>query len=392
MNRFMSYSRLILFDQRGFGVSGPVRGEAVTTWEDWATDFERVLLAVDAPVVAILADYEAARWAILYAAHHPDRVSHLALWNASARTLEAPDYPAGFPPDVMAAGIDYMERVWGTPEALRLTDPSMADDPVEAAAVARYLRTCLAPSELAEYSRQTLALDVRDAVPLVGVPTLILQRRQHPIVPVDHGRYLAEHLPNARYVELDGNSGDIAAPPGDALALIEEFVTGKRTSHDTDRVLATVLFTDIVGSTESAAALGDTRWRERLDRHDVLVRREVAAHGGHVVKSTGDGALATFDSPTRAVRAAVAARDALATENITIRAGVHTGEIERRGDDIGGIAVHIAARVENAAEAGEVLVSRTVRDLTAGSGLSLHDRGTHVLKGIPDPWDLFAVH
>jgi len=388
--RLMGFSRLVIFDQRGFGVSGPVKGDAVTTWEDWAADFERVLGAVGAERVAIVADYEAGRWAILYAAHHPERVSRLVLWNVSARTLSAPDYPAGYPLEVIEAGIRHMEQVWGTPDSIRFTDPSKADDPVEAAATARYLRTCLAPSALADYARQQLTLDVRDVLSLVSSPTLVLHRQAHPISPVEHGRYLAEHIPNATYVELEGDSGDIATPPGDALGLVEEFVTGHRAAPESSRVLATVLFTDIVGSTETAAAIGDARWRLRLDRHDLLARRAIEGQGGTVIKTTGDGVVALFDSPTRAVLAATAARDALNTEGIAIRAGVHAGEIERRGEDIGGIAVHLAARIQAVADPGEILVSRTVRDLTAGSGHRLEYRGAHTFKGIPEAWDVFA--
>ena len=389
--RLMSFSRLTMFDQRGFGISGPVKGDATTTWEDWAIDFERVLEAVGADRVAVIAEFEASRWAVLYAAHHPERIRRLVLWNGSARGVAAPDYPAGYAPDVMEAGIAYLETVWGTPEAVKLTDPDRANDPVAAAAEARYLRTCLPPSVLADYARQQSTLDVREALPLVNAPTLVLHRRRHPLAPVEHGRYLAEHLRNVTYVELDGEAGDMGAPPGDAVALIEEFITGHRPEQHADRMLATVLFTDIVDSTKTASAVGDARWRITLDRHDVVSRREVERQGGTVVKSTGDGTVAMFDSPTRAILAAKAARDALAGGGLVIRAGLHTGEIERRGDDIGGIAVHIASRVQAAAEPAEVLVSRTVRDLTTGSGLGFEPRGSRTFKGVAESWDVFRA-
>jgi class 3 adenylate cyclase len=234
--------------------------------------------------------------------------------------------------------------------------------------------------------------DVRDVLPSIRVPTLVLHRSDDIPVRVDHGRYLAEHIAGARFVELPGN--DHFFWVGDAGAIVdevEEFLTGRRSVHDTDRVLATVLFTDIVGSTEHAARLGDSVWRLLLDRHDQLTKQEVERWRGELVKSTGDGALATFDGPARAIRCAAALRDALKADNVDIRAGLHTGEIELRSGDVLGIGVHIASRVAAMAGPGEILVSRTVTDLVAGSGITFQDRGEHKLKGVPDPWRLFAV-
>lgn len=236
------------------------------------------------------------------------------------------------------------------------------------------------------------AIDVRPVLPVISVPTLVVHSVGDPIVPVDCGRYLAEHIAGARYIELPGDDHLTIRDDGSgALADIEEFLTGHRPEPNADRVLATVMFSDIVGSTAQAADLGDRRWKALLDRHDATVDQVLAAHRGRKVNSTGDGMLATFDGPARAIRCACALHDALHAVGVTIRVGLHTGEIELRGDDIGGIAVHISARVAATAQPDEVLVSRTVVDLVAGSDICFDDRGTHTLKGVPGEWQLFAV-
>jgi len=242
------------------------------------------------------------------------------------------------------------------------------------------------------YWRELTSRDMRAVLPALRVPTLVLHRKADPLVRVEHGRYLAEHIPDARFVELEGEDHQFFV--GDTEPMLDEielFLTGAAAGADPDRMLASVLFTDIVGSTDMAAALGDRRWREVLDRHDALTQEEVARFRGRVIKTTGDGALATFDGPARAIRCAVSLRDAVAQAGVELRAGIHTGEVEQRGGDIGGIAVHLAARVQALAGPGEVLVSRTVADLVAGSGIAFGDRGEHELKGIPGSWRLLAV-
>jgi class 3 adenylate cyclase len=270
--------------------------------------------------------------------------------------------------------------------------PSLADDEAAKAWLGRYRRSAVTPGGLAQMFLLSLEIDVRAVLPTIAVPTLVLHRRGDRVVNRRAGEWMAAQIPGARYVELAGNDhfpwvGDSAA----VIAEIEEFLTGQRHVEEPDRVLATVLFTDIVGSTERATELGDREWRKKLDEHDVVVRRLLDRHRGREVKTTGDGFLATFDGPARGIRCALELQAALAPLGIEVRAGLHTGEVEVRGEDVGGIAVHIAARVQAAAEPGEVLVSRTVSDLVVGSGIGFVDRGTHALKGVTGEWQLFAV-
>jgi class 3 adenylate cyclase len=248
------------------------------------------------------------------------------------------------------------------------------------------------PQTVQAFLHASYSVDARPLLPRVKAPTLVLHRRQFQLVPIEHGRYLAEHIRGARLVELPGTDGPLVwETPELALDAIQEFLTGARRAAEPDRLLATVLFTDIVGSTQQAGQLGDQRWRELLELHDQAARRWVETFGGRLVKTTGDGILATFDSPARAIRCAVALAEDLGGLGIQLRAGLHTGEIELRGGDVGGIGVHIAARVMAAAASGEILVSRTVHDLVAGSGIALQDRGTHRLKGVQGAWQLLAV-
>jgi class 3 adenylate cyclase len=330
---------------------------------------------------------------ILFAATYPDRASALVCIGGMARSTAADDYPWASPVEALVeSGTELIAPHWGEGAIIEIGAPSQADDPDTRAFFARMERASASPGMLASLVQMFLDLDVRDVVPSVHVPALVLHRRYDRLVNVRNGRWLAEHLPNARLVELDGDDHITwYQDPERTLGEIQEFLTGTRYAPEPDRVLATVLFTDIVDSTHTASELGDQRWRETLDRHDRAVREALARAGGREVKSTGDGFLATFDGPARAIRCAEAIQEACQALGIRVRAGIHTGECELMGDDIGGIAVHIAARVSALADAGEVLVSRTVKDIVAGSGIQFSDRGAHTLKGVPDTWQLHAV-
>jgi pimeloyl-ACP methyl ester carboxylesterase len=394
LTRLSSFSRLILFDKRGVGLSDPVPMPVLPTVEEWMDDVDIVMEAAGSQRAALVAADQAGPMAILFAATYPDRLSALVLVNSSARTVRAPDYPIGVPEVVVQAYIDTLEENWAREGvALEVSAPSVADDEEFRRWAGRYQRQTVSLGMMLAMTKVIPFMDARHALPTISVPTLIVHRADDQYFLVDHSRYLAEHIPNARLIELPG--ADHLFWVGDAdpmLAEIQEFVTGERpTDIDVDRVLATVLFTDIVGSTEHTADAGDRAWRDLLDRHDAMVRRQLERFGGREVNTTGDGFLATFDGPARAIRCATAIRDGARQIGMEIRAGLHTGEIERRGSDVAGIAVSIATRVMTAATGGEVLVSRTVTDLVAGSGIAFDDRGEHELKGVPGRWALYAV-
>jgi class 3 adenylate cyclase len=390
--RLSSFSRVILFDRRGTGASDPLPTNAVPTWEEWADDFRVVMDAAGSDRAAILAYLDAGPMATLFAASHPDRTTALILGNTTARALFADDYPQGLPRDVVEAHLTLIEAGWGTEEFAELVSPSLAEDPRGRAWFARYMRASASPRIAAAQLRPMLELDLRDVLSSIRVPTLVLHRRDFVLIPVAQGRFLAEHIPGARFVELEGADSSLTFGDAErALDIIEEFLTGVRRYASFDRMLATVLFTDLVDSTSRAAELGDRRWRELLDHHDAVARAEIEGNHGRLWKTMGDGILATFDAPGRAIRCAVAIADALRHMGLTMRAGLHAGEVELRGDDIGGIAVNTAARVAALAFGGEALVSRTVADLVAGSDIRFADRGTHSLRGIPGEWQIFAV-
>jgi class 3 adenylate cyclase len=330
--------------------------------------------------------------AALFAATYPERVSALVLANSCARLSAAQDYPLGIPEVTQEALIAMTEQGWGGPALLLATNPSLADDPDGQEAWARFLRLAASPATAGDVLRTLFQIDVRAALSSIQAPTLVLHRRDNSLVTMEGGRYLADHIRGARFVVLPG--ADYGLGLGDVDGLIdevEEFLTGARGGADPDRMLATVLFTDIVGSTERAASMGDSRWKQLLQTHNAVSGRQLSRYQGRLVNTTGDGLVATFDGPARAIRAALAIRDALRGLGIEIRAGLHTGEVERLGSDIGGLGVHIAARVMALAPSGAVMVSRTVKDLAAGSGFSFTDAGTHVLKGVPDSWQVFSV-
>lgn len=392
IGRLRRVRRVIDFDRRGSGASDPVPLGAIPTWEELAEDLTAVLDAIGSERTAVMGIVETGPIALLFAAMHPERVSHVVLMSTAARSVAADDYPFGMAPDAIETMVALMAATWGTEDFIRLTDPepSHADDAQLIAAYARMSRASATPrSAAAQYDYFLRNVDVRSFLPLVQAPTLVLQPAESPLMPREHGQYLAEHLPRATLIEWPG--AGLGPPDFDTTASdIIEFLTGER-PVEVNRVLTTVLFTDIVGSTERAAAIGDQRWRSLLDSHDRTVREQVHRFKGHEIKTTGDGFVVSFDGPARAIRCAQAIVEAISRLGIDVRTGLHTGECEVRGKDLGGLAVHIAARVGARAAPREVLVSGTVKDLVVGSGIEFTDRGEHELKGVPGPWRLFAV-
>ena len=388
--RLGSFVRVIAFDKRGMGLSD--RSGGAYTIEGVSEDMVAVLDAVGCDRAAVFGVSEGGSAATMFAASHPERTSHLIEFGTYARMAQAEDCPEGIPLETMRRFNAAMREQWGEPAMLRFWAPEWAEDAEAREWWARLLRNGGGPAVARALEEMYEELDVRPLLPLVKVPALILWRAGDRLVPPALSRAVAEGIPGARGVELDGAAHLFLADDQDALlGEIEEFLTGQRRDVAPERALATVLFTDIVGSTERAAAEGDARWRQLLTEHDRIARRAIERERGRLVKSTGDGLLASFDGPARAITAATGLRDGLAGIGLPIRAGVHTGECERIGDDLGGIAVHIGARVGSAAGAGEVLVSQTVRDLVVGSGIEFEDRGAQQLKGVPGEWRLFAV-
>jgi class 3 adenylate cyclase len=391
--RLASFARVIFFDRRGTGASDAVPAEGVPTWEQWTEDMSAVLRAAGSERAAIMATLETGPIALLYAAMHPEVVSALVLFNTTARYLVDDDYPIGASREDIEAVLGLIAESWGSLAFARLLNPSLVNDDDLLHRAALLMRASATPrSAAAQYRAMLETLDVRDVLPLVQAPTLVLHRSEAPFMDVDHGRYLAEHVAGASFVELPG--GDLGLHPlvGDRLGdEVAEFLTGVRVDTTVERVLTTVLFSDIVGSTERAASLGDQQWTTLLDRHDAAIRDQLRIFRGREIKTTGDGFVACFDGPARAIRCAQRMLQATSDLGLRLRIGLHTGECEVRGDDLGGLAVHIAARVGALAAPDEVLISRTVRDLVVGSGIAFEDRGTRSLKGVPDEWQLFAV-
>jgi class 3 adenylate cyclase len=390
--RLAAFNRVILFDRRGTGGSGRVPSTAIPTWEAWADDIRAVLDAAGSRCAAVVAAGDAGPIAILFAAMHPQRVNALVLFNTTARYLVADDYPIGLPPEVVELVVEGMKSVWGTPEAVQAVNPGMRDDPEFVACLARMFRSAATPRmAAAQYDYIMRSLDVRRALPLLQAETAVIHVRDTTLPPRAQGRYLAEHIAGAKFVELPGQDFAMVANGDIVVDEIAEFLTGERPVVAVDRVLSTVLFTDIVGSTERAASLGDQRWRYLLDSHNRVVREQLRRFRGREVKTTGDGFVACFDGPARAISCAADLVEATRELGVEIRIGMHTGECDVRGDDLGGLAVHIAARVGALSGPGEVLVSSTVKDLVIGSGIEFSERGVHVLKGVPDTWRLFAL-
>ena len=390
LHRLASFSRLIFLDRRGTGLSDPVAG--LPTLEERMDDVRAVMDAAGSERAALFGISEGGPMCSLFAATYPKRTTALVLYGTMARGMRDADYPWGSDDDQAIRFLDRIEREWGKGMTAKLFAPSIAQDEREVRSWAKFERRAVSPGGARVLIKMALDTDVRGVLPTIQVPTLVMHRAGDRATPVGGGRYIARQIPGAKYVEFDGIDhfpwvGDSHAVLGE----LEEFLTGVRHGPEPDRVLATVMFTDIVGSTEHAVALGDRRWRNMLDRYYAETRRYLKIFRGREVDTAGDGFFATFDGPARGVRCACAIRDAVSDLGIAIRAGLHTGECEVVDDRVVGIAVHVGARVAGRAEADEVLVSTTVKDLVAGSGLGFGDRGTHVLKGIPGEWRLFAA-
>ena len=387
-----SFSRLILFDPRGLGLSDPAPYAALSTWEDWTEDIRTVLDAVGSQRAAIFAERDFAYPAMLFAAACPERTAALILSRPTARVLAAADYPEGMSPEAYEQFFQLIQSKWGTAEFAALAMPSIAQDPASLGLFARILRASSSPKRVAEYWRYWYQLDVRAYLPAIRVSTLVFTREASRLVPVALFRYVAEHIAGARLVTLPGDDVLLFSSAVETvLGEVEEFLTGARHHVEADRVLATVLFTDLVKSTERAAELGDRRYRDLLEQHHATVRRELARFGGKEIDNVGDGFFASFEGPARAIRCAAAMRDALRGMGLESRAGLHTGECERVDGKLGGMAVHIGARVCALAGAGQVLVTSTVKDLVTGSGIQFEDHGSQTLKGVPGEWRLFAL-
>lgn len=388
--RISEFTRLIIFDKPGTGLSDPV--VAAQPLDERMDHVRAVMDAAGCERGALFGLSEGGPMSILFAATYPDRVTQLVLTGTMARFFRDDDYPHGAPPHLLRRMADQIEEHWGEGALLDLFAPSLAEDPRAVHWWGKFQRRAASPGMARAIVEMLGEIDVRAVLPTIHVPTLIIHRRDEKAVPIGAARYLAEKIPDARLVEQPGS--DHFPWLGEADAFVDEvevFLTGARVARDVDRVLATVLFTDIVGSTELASRLGDRGWRDLLQEHNTAVRREITRMRGREVGTAGDGFLATFDGPARAIRCACAIQDAVKPLGIAVRAGLHTGECEMIGDGVGGIAVHIGARVAALAGPGEVLVSSTVKDLVAGSGLGFSDRGTHPLKGVPGEWRLYSV-
>jgi class 3 adenylate cyclase len=386
-----SFSRLVRFDKRGLGLSD--RNVSPVPLEERMDDVRAVMDAVGSERAALMGISEGVPMSILFAATYPERVQALVLYGGMARATEAPGYPWG----PSAEGLSEASQELIMPVVYAGGDidtwaPSLDEDPSEREWLGRYRRAAMSPDGIEAVIKMFLDIDVRHVLPTLHIPTLVLHRHGDRVVNWRASRWMAEQIPGAVRVELPGR--DHFPWAGDTDAIVEEvraFLTGTRVPEEPDRVLATVMFTDVVGSTQQAATLGDRRWTELLDAHDAAIRHELMAFRGREIKTTGDGFLATFDGPARGIRCARAIRAAMLELRVDVRVGLHTGEIELRGDDIGGLAVHIGQRIAAAGQAAEIVVSSTVKDLVAGSGIEFEDRGERELKGVPGRWRLYAV-
>lgn len=392
LRRLASFSRLITFDKRGTGLSDPVSIDQLPTLEVRMDDLRAVMDAAGSQRATLFGHSEGGNMCILFAATYPDRTDGLILTGSYAKRIRSPDYPWAPTWEERLADIEQTERSWGDHVNLEYYAPSRANDPAFRAWVQRYFRLSASPRAAAELLRMNSHINVTSVLPSIRVPTLLLYRVGDRDVNIEEGRYIASKIPGARLVELPG--GDHLFWAGDPELLIqeiEEFVTGHRTAPDPDRILATVLFTDIVGSTQMASALGDQAWRDLLQRHNAAIRAQLDGWRGREVETAGDGFLATFDGPARAIHCAKAISEGVRALGIEVRCGLHTGEVEIIDSGVAGLTVHIGARIAALAAPGEVVVSRIVKDLVAGAGLQFTPRGTHSLKGVREQWEVYAV-
>ena len=390
LNRLASLGRLIIFDRRGVGASDRLPTDVVPTWEEWADDLRVVLDAVDSKTAVPIAVADGGSMAITFAATHPERVSALVLFHGLRTPPGGPD--DAYPDELIDLAVEAQEQLWGTPQWVRQIFPNLAKDPVQTAWMTKMMRATATPRAIAIQTRATYRTNVNFVLPSIHVPTLVFHRTDHGAgTTITPARQLTERFPNGHFVEVPGSDTSPQTEGADLiLEILEEFLTGTRPPPRANRFLTTVLFTDIVDSTRRANAMGDRAWTGLLDLHDEMVREELARFRGREVQTTGDGFFATFDGPGRAIQCADAIRTRASELGVEVRVGLHTGEVEARAEDLGGIAVHIGARVAAAAGPGEILVSRTVTDLVAGSGFDFEDRGDYELKGVPNTWRLFA--
>lgn len=398
--RLTALGRLTVFDKRGTGLSSRTLGFG--SLAERMDDIRAVMDAAEIDKADFFAISEGGPLALLFSATFPERVSSLCLWGTLVRGLWAPDFPWGMRADEVEAGIGWVEENWGSGLALDAFIQHVPRSEQLRNQLARYQRSACTPAQVGEILRANVRIDIRALLPSIRTPTLVLHNRKDPLVSVGQAQYIADHMPNAEFREGDGEFH--VAWEAQQMGWMLEQLT-QWLSRDTDRrrdpsdgaaagdarVLATVLITDLVGSTERAARMGDRAWREQLDTHDRVSKDAVRTHSGRMVKSTGDGIVAVFDSPSRALQCARVLTSSLGEMDLPVRAGVHTGEVELRGADIGGVGVHLASRVNDLAGSGEVWVSRTVRDLVSGSGIPLEPRGAHPLKGFDEEWELYAV-
>ncbi|MFY9614765.1 MAG: adenylate/guanylate cyclase domain-containing protein [Candidatus Dormiibacterota bacterium] len=387
--RLGTFARVVVFDKRGTGASD--RGVELTI-EGYVADLKAVMDACDLKQPAILGISEGGSAALLFAATYPERTSALIVYGGYARLATAPDYPLGATSEQLLASADYVAERWGTGVGLRGWAPSLGSDDESRRFWGQFQRLAASPRDIKAIMSAYAFLDVRPALGAISAPTLVIHRKGDIMVPVALGRYIADNVSGAKFLELEGSDHlFFAGDPDQIVDAVEEFLTGARHAPEPTRRLATVLFTDIVGSTERASSLGDETWRTTLERHDAMVRRALARFSGREIKSTGDGFLAIFEGPTAAIRCAESIRGGAMGLGLDVRIGIHTGEIELMGDDVGGIGVHIASRVADLPGPGEIWVSATVPGVVVGSGIEFAERGSHTLKGIPGTWPIFAV-
>ena len=392
--RLASFARVIRFDRRGTGSSDPLPLDGLPPWESYADEIEAVLDAAGSEKAALLAVHDAGPVGLLFAATRPQRTAALILFNTTARFIAADDYPIGLSREDYEAMVQTSSEDWGT-SSESLAEyflPSLASDPRALQWMTKVQRSITGPTAVAQYAMASTEADARSLLSSVEVPTLVIHRIDSGFTPLSHGRYLAENIAEAEFVEIEGGDNvPYFENPEATIDVLRDFLADSEPRTLGDRVLASLLFTDIVDSTKQAEGVGDEHWKALLDLHDDISQEVAAAYGGHLVKNTGDGILALFDGPGRAIRAADQLRQQLQDSGLPIRAGIHTGEVELRGDDVSGIAVHLAARVMAESQPGELLVTSTVRDLVAGSGIKFTDHGLHSLKGIEEARHLYSV-